>query len=102
MATAWSVTEGLLLRMRDEVLAHGAEFWIATLANRAQLLPEPDQRRAFQRRLGIESPFYPDLRIRTLAERAGIPIVTLAIPCGYAQSRHVYLNGGERPLGGGH
>lgn len=104
MREAWRVTEGLLLRMNDEVRAHGAEFWIATLANRAQLLPDDQQRRAFLTRLGIENPFYPDLRIRAVAERAGIPIVTLAIPmAAYAQNHRVFLNGGQRvPLGSGH
>ena len=104
MNEAWRATEGLLRLMSDEVRAHGAELWIATLANRAQLLPEESQRRAFLDRLGIDTPFYPDLRLRAFAERAGIPIVTLAIPmAAYAEDHHVFLNGGQRvPLGSGH
>jgi hypothetical protein len=104
MKEAWHVTEGLLLIMRDEVRSHGAELWLTTLANRPQLNPDTSQRQAFMNRLHIDTPFYPDLRLRAFAQQAGIPAITLApIMSEHAETHHVFLNGGRVvPLGVGH
>jgi len=91
---AWRVTEGLLVMMRDEVRRHGAEFWIVTLSTDIQTDPDPAERQALMRRLGVDTPFYPDLRIRGLAQREGIPVVTLApLLARYAAEHHVALHG---------
>jgi hypothetical protein len=104
MMEAWQVTEALLLLMDRETQAFGARLWIATLSNRAQVNPNPDERRAFLDRLGTDTPFYPDLRLRVVAEKAGVPISTLAIPLAeYAARQQVFLNGGDGvPVGEGH
>ena len=104
MREAWHVTEGILLLMRDDVRSHGAEFWMATLANRPQLNPDPNQQQAFMKRLGISTLFYPDQRLRTFAQEAGIPTITLAPEMSaYAETHHVFLNGGHNiPFGTGH
>jgi hypothetical protein len=45
-------------------------------------------------RLGVDSLFYSDLRIRALAERERIPVVTLAIPMAeYALTHKIALHG---------
>jgi hypothetical protein len=74
---AWRVTEALILAMRDDVRAHGARFLLVTLTNGAQVHPRPEVRRLLMVEMGVESLDYPDLRIRALAAREGIPIVTL-------------------------
>jgi hypothetical protein len=104
MAEAWEVTEALLLLMDKDVQAHGAKLWIATLSNRPQVNPNSDERRAFLDRLGIDAPFYADLRFKDFAQQAGIPISTLAIPLAeYALRQQVFLNGGaSSPAGEGH
>jgi hypothetical protein len=104
METAWSVTEGLLLALRDEVRAHGAEFRIVTLATRPQVLPDSGKRLELMRQLGVTDLSYADNRIRGFGLRQGIPVTTLAPALSeYAQANHVYLNGfNSRNFGAGH
>jgi len=75
---AWSVTEGLLRSMRNEVRAKGAKFLVVTLSNGIQVDPDAPQRSELERRLGVADLFYPDYRIKTYGERNGIPVLTLA------------------------
>jgi hypothetical protein len=104
MQNAWSVTEGLLLAMRDEVKGHGAEFRVVILASRPQVIPDPAKRADLMRKLGVSDLTYADQRIRTVASSAGIPVTTLAPALvDYAEAHHVYLNGfNSRNLGAGH
>jgi hypothetical protein len=101
---AWHVTEGLLVALRDEAKAQGADLRIVTLANRPQVLPDPVRRVAFMQTLGVDSLSYADDRIRALGNREGIPVTTLAPALSaYAETHHVYLNGFDATnLGGGH
>jgi hypothetical protein len=92
--TAWRITEGLLILARDEVRSHGAEFWITTLSTASQVDPDPAERQRLAKRLGIDSLFYPDLRIRALGSREHIPVVTLAMPMAeYAERHRIALHG---------
>jgi len=101
---AWHVTEGLLLAIRDEVKSHGAAFRIVTLANRPQVIPDPEERSAFMRTLGVSELSYADERIKAFGAREGIPVTNLAPTLAeYAEAHHVYLNGfNQANLGGGH
>ena len=100
---AWLVTEGLILAMRDEVSARGAKFVVVTLSNGPQVLPDPNARHAFMRRLGIEDLFYPDNRIRSLCLRENIPVITLAPELqAYAEKSGSFLHGFGSDLGNGH
>jgi len=101
---AWHITESLLVAMRDEAQAHGAELWIVTLANRPQVIPDPQKRTEFMRSLGVPDLSYADKRIDALGVRKGIPVINLAPTLSkYAETHHVFLNGfNERNLGGGH
>ena len=80
LVEGWRVTEGLLVALRDEVRASGAQLWIVTLSNSPQVHPDQEARRAFMRRIGAGDLFYPDRRIQELGARAGIPVITLALP----------------------
>jgi hypothetical protein len=104
MQTAWKVTEGLLLAMRDEVAVHGAEFLIVTLATRPQVIPDPVKRAELLHKLGVQDFSYADHRIKKFGESAGIPVLNLAPPLSaYAESHHVYLNGfNSSNFGAGH
>jgi hypothetical protein len=74
---AWHVTEGLIRLMRDEVESRGATFVVATLTNAPQVHPDLQVRQRFAEKLGVPDLYYPDRRIRQLAEREGIPSVHL-------------------------
>ena len=103
---AWRVTEALVLGMAGEARAAGAGFGLVTLSNGIQVHPEREVRRAFAARLGLErfgvrDLLYPDRRLARLAERHGIPHLTLAGPLRrLAERRGLYLHGFERPGGG--
>jgi hypothetical protein len=100
---AWAVTEKLLATMNAEVREHGARFYVATLSNGIQVYPDPQARRAFAERLGVEDLFYPERRFRALGEREGFPVLNLAPELQlYADEHKVFLHGFGRELGNGH
>ncbi len=90
---AWTVTEKLILEMRNEVNSRGAKFVVVTLSNGPQVLPDPELQEAFKKRFGITDLFYPDNRIKTFGAREGIQVLTLAPDLEeFAQRNHVFLN----------
>lgn len=100
---AWHVTEQLVLRMRDDVTRSGAKFLVVTLSNGPQVLPDPRAREYFMQRFGIADLFYPDNRIKTLGEREGISVITLAPELQeYAERNNVFLHGFGSNIGNGH
>lgn len=100
---AWRVTEGLIVQMRDEVTKGGARFVVVTLSNGPQVLPDAEWREAFKNRFGITDLFYPDNRIKSLAAREGIPVITLAPELqDYAEHNNVFLHGFGKDIGNGH
>lgn len=100
---AWEVTEGLVVAMRDEVVRRGAKFLVVTMSNGPQVLPDPKARQAFMRRMGISDLFYPDVRIKSVADRARIPFVMLAPDLQkYAEQQQVFLHGFGQDVGNGH
>lgn len=100
---AWQVTEGLLQQMHDEVTTHGAKFVVVTLSNGIQVYPDANVRRIFLQRVGAGDLFYPDNRIKSICERAKIPVVTLGPPLQeYADQHKAFLHGFGPNLGNGH
>lgn len=100
---AWRVTEGLIVSMRAEVTAKGAEFAVMTLSNGPQVLPDPAARQAYMQRFGIKDLFYPDNRIRQFCLRENIPVITLAPELqSYAEHEKVFLHGFGSDIGNGH
>jgi hypothetical protein len=100
---AWKVTEGLILKMNEEVRAHEAKFVVVTLSNGAQVMPDPTTRAAHLSYLGAEDVFYPDDRIRKFAEAHSIRAIMLAPALqAYAEQNNIFLHGFDRNLGFGH
>jgi hypothetical protein len=100
---AWRVTEGILRLMNGEAREHGARLWIATLTNGIQVHPDAAARQAFIERLGVDTLFYPNMRIREFGRREGIPVITIVEAMAeYARSNHVFLHGFGGNLGVGH
>lgn len=100
---AWRVTEGLILKINEEVRQKNAKFLLVVLSNGAQVYPDPQARADFMKYAGADDIFYPDTRIKKLAEENSIPVLTLAPALqNYAEKNHVFLHGFEKNLGFGH
>jgi lysophospholipase L1-like esterase len=100
---SWEVTEALLLRMNDEIRAKRAKFLVVTLSNGIQVVPNSAFRAEFMKRLGVDTLFYPDLRIKAFGDRNGFEVINLAPALQqYADENKVYLHGFGKQLGNGH
>lgn len=100
---AWHVTEGLVQRTRDEVNAKGAKFLLVTLSNAIQVYPDQSVRQRFLQQIGSDTIFYPNLRLKALADREQIDFLDLAQPMqSYADQNKVFLHGFGSDLGNGH
>jgi hypothetical protein len=100
---AWRVTENLISEIRDEVQARKAKFFVVTLSNGPQVLPDPNQREALKKRLGATDLLYPDNRIRAFCERENISVITLAPDLQqFAEQNKVFLHGFDKNIGNGH
>jgi hypothetical protein len=95
------VTEGLIVQMRDEVKQHNAKFFLVTSSNAIQVYPNAVVRRNFLRRIGTNTLFYPNLRLKALAEREHFDFMDLARPMqAYAEQNKVFLHGFGSDVGG--
>lgn len=100
---AWRVTEGLLIRMRNETESKNARFLVVTLSNGIQVFPEPAARQAFLNKIGASDIFYPDRRIKSFGTREKITVYNLAPELqSYAEQNKVFLHGFGANLGNGH
>ncbi len=104
---AWRVTEGVLLKMRDEIAQKGAKFYVVVLTNSHQVHPDVSVRSELARTLGVNDLFYPDRRVERFCQSHGIPVLLLAPDFQeYATQHTVYLHGFAKgfrnTLGTGH
>jgi hypothetical protein len=100
---AWHVTEGLIKQMRDEVNQKGAKFLLVTLSNAIQVYPDATVRQRFLQHVGADTIFYPNLRLKALADREQINFTDLAQPMqAYADQNRVFLHGFGSDIGNGH
>lgn len=101
---AWTITEELLRRVRDEVASHGAKLLVVTLSNAVQVDPDPARRAEAAGRLGASDLFYPDDRIAAAGARDGYDVTGLARPLQVlAERNRLTLHGfAGQNLGTGH
>jgi hypothetical protein len=100
---AWRVTEGVLVRMRDEIAQKRAHFVVVVLTNGVQVNPDVAVRKAFARSLGVKDLFYPDRRVERFCQSHGIPVLLLGPYFQkYATQHHVFFHGFGDNLGTGH
>lgn len=100
---AWRVTEALIVRMRDEVKEKHAKFFVVTLSDGLQVHPDPKVRQESMKKGGLTDLLYPDLRVKGLCEREGIPVLVLAPALqSYAEQNNVFLHGFGANIGSGH
>jgi len=100
---AWQVTEGLIKQIRDDVAQKKSRFYLVTLSNAIQVYPDPVVRQKFLQHVGADSIFYPNLRLKALAEREQIDFLDLAGPMqAYADQNKAFLHGFGSDIGNGH
>jgi hypothetical protein len=100
---AWTVTEKLILQMRDEVRARSAKFLVVTGSTGIQVSPDLSLRAAYMKQLGVDNLFYPDMRFKALGDREGFEVITLApLLLEYATRNEVVLHGSRETQGKGH
>ena len=100
---AWRVTEGLIVQMRNEVSQKGAHLLVVTGSNPIQVYPNAAVRQSFLRHIGQDTLFYPNHRLRALAEREQIDFMDLAEPMQiYADQNKVFLHSFGSDIGNGH
>jgi hypothetical protein len=77
---AWQVTESVIVRIRNEVRAQGARFWLMVISD--PLLVHPDAVRGRISGAASDNPldYGPEARIDALARREGIPTLFLLRP----------------------
>lgn len=102
-AEAWRVTEALVMQMRAEVKARGVGFLVVTGSHGIQVNPDAATRDRYMKRLGVDTLFYPDLRIKALGDREGFEVLNLAPSLlDYATRNQVFLHGFGAQQGSGH
>jgi len=75
-------------------------FNLVTLSNAIQVYPDPVVRQKFLEHVGADSIFYPNLRLKALAEREQIDFLDLAGPMqAYADQNKVFLHGFGSDIG---
>jgi hypothetical protein len=104
-AEAWTITERLLLAMRDEVKAHGAQFLVFTISGDSQVHPDPNVRAEMAAKLKTKDLYYAERRLSRVLEQANVPILNLAPEfMKYPEAVKGYLHGFRKQgsLGRGH
>lgn len=101
---AWEITEKLIAKMHEEVVAREKRMVVVTLSNGAQVHPDARIQELYVKEKGIEDLFYPDMRIRAFGENHGIEVITLAPSLAkFARASGKFLHGFEKTgLGYGH
>jgi hypothetical protein len=101
--SAWSVTEKLLVKMRDWTLGKNVDFALVIIPAPIQALPTEERRRAAARKFKLADLDYPVERTARLASQSGIPFLNLLNPLrDYGDSERAFLYGFPPLLGNGH
>ncbi|MEZ4298762.1 MAG: SGNH/GDSL hydrolase family protein [Polyangiaceae bacterium] len=94
MIRAWDVTEALLRQIHSEVKAKGKDFRMIAISSPQQAHPDPAEREAFMKELGIDTLFYVEERLAKLTDKEGIPFLSLSQPLAeYALKNNVLVHG---------
>jgi hypothetical protein len=86
---AWTVTEKLIVATDEEVRSRGARFLLAVLSTPGAVYPDAALRKRYADYLGVDDLFYPEARLRQLADGHGFQAVGL----GREMQRHADATG---------
>jgi hypothetical protein len=93
-AEAWTITERLLVIMRDETAQHHVPLAVVTLTLPERVHPDPEARRKDLEELEGEDLDYPDRRLEAFLKQEGIPVLPLVYPFRrYAEEHQAFLHG---------
>jgi hypothetical protein len=100
----WQILERLLLKMREECDARGAEFWVIASNDAFQINPDPAVAENLRREMREPDLDYGDRRFGHLLEDHGLRHIYLRPDLmAYVNRTKAYLHGGPKmPLGDGH
>lgn len=91
---AWTISESLILAIRDEVSRHNAEFWLFMLDMPGQVDPDPQETANLRKRLGVDTLFRSEQLLGDFAAHEGIRNMALAPELTrYAVEHNVVLHG---------
>jgi hypothetical protein len=100
---AWRVTEALIIAIGNEAQIKRARFLVVTGSAGIQVNPDAATRQKFMERLGVNSLYYPDDRIRSLGQGAGFDVLNLAESLhDYANNNRTFVQGSSETGGRGH
>ena len=104
MERTWRIGEGLIQRIREESLQHGAEFWMVVLNYAQEVHPDPSFRLQYQKQYGLASLSGYQRRLKALAQRQGFHSLILAPELGaFAAANRIALHGfWNTPFNEGH
>lgn len=100
---AWKVTEGLIVKIRNEVVQKNADFLLVVIGDPMQVDRDPAKRQKFVQDNNIQDLYYPDRRLEKLGAREGFRVLTLAEQFkGYTEKYQVCVHGFDNsvPCGG--
>jgi len=101
---AWEITEKLIAKIHEEVVARKKRMIVVTLSSGVQVHPAAGIQERYVKERSIEDLFYPDMRIKAFGEKHGIEVIMLAPSLAkYARASGKFLHGFEKTgLGRGH
>ena len=100
---AWRVTEGLIVKLHNEVAQKNADFLLVTIGDPIQVDRDPVKRKKFMQEHKIQDLFYPDRRLEKLGARQGFRVLNLTEQFqGYTEKFQVCAHGFDNsvPCGG--
>ncbi len=100
---AWRVTEGLIVKMRNEVVQKKADFLVVTIGDPIQVERDPAKRKKFMQENNIQDLFYPDRRLEKLGVSQSFRVLNLSEQFqGYTEKYQVCAHGFDNsvPCGG--
>ncbi|MEG3858980.1 SGNH/GDSL hydrolase family protein [Microcoleus sp. herbarium12] len=100
---AWRVTEGLIVKIHNEVVQKKADFLLVTIGAPIQVDRESAKRQKFIQEHKIQDLFYPDRRLEKLGAREGFRVLNLTEQFqGYTEKFQVCAHGFDNsvPCGG--
>jgi hypothetical protein len=100
----WEVLQGLILKMRDQASAHGAEFWVIASDDGFQVDPDPNVGEKLRRQMHAENLNYGDDRLENFLTEHHVNHIHLEPPLvAYVHQTGAYLHGGPKTApGAGH
>ena len=95
--SAWRVTEALMEEIQQETARHHARLVTISVGVVTQIIPDPNQRRAYLERLNATDLDYADRRFAAIARKMDVPFTAFApYMLDFGREHHAVLRGGGK------